>query len=109
MVERKPEKEIEKYFEDELSPYPMSLFKHECMRPAKKSKLKSSLLADSTTIDDEHQVTKIADGGALLWCCKKGSGKASETIEIKETNLYVTDRNTFLSNYQNKKAFVTEN
>ena len=49
MVERKPEEEIEKYFEYELNPYPMSLFKHGCMH----SKLKSFLLVDSTTIDDE--------------------------------------------------------
>ena len=34
---------------------------------------------------------------------KKRSGKASATIEIKLTNLFVTDRNTFLSNYENKK------
>ena len=115
------------------------------MRSAKKPKFKSFLLADSTTVDGEPQVTKIADGGVLLWCCnwkksfenifemyanflqflqistvvfdgyslstkdathKKRSGKASATIEIKETNLCVTDRNTFLSNYENKKAFV---
>ena len=113
------------------------------MHSAKKSKLKSFLLANSTTIDDEPQVTKIADGGALLWYynwkktnifemyanlfanfCrstvvfdgyslstkdathKKRSGKASTTIEIKETNLFVTDRNIFLSNHEYKKAFV---
>ena len=37
---------------------------------------------------------------------KKLSGKASATFEIKDTNLCVTDRNTFLSNYENKKTFV---
>ena len=37
---------------------------------------------------------------------KKRSRKASATIEIKETKLCVTDKNTFLSNYENKKAFV---
>ena len=47
----------------------MSLFKQVCIRSAKKSKLKSFLLVDSTTIDGEPQVTKIADGIALLWCC----------------------------------------
>ena len=147
IVERKPEQEIEKYFEYELSPHPMSLFKHRYMRFVQKSKLKSFLIANSTTIDDEPQVTKIADAGALLWCCnwkrngtfenifemyanflrflqintvvfdgyllstkddthKKCSRKASATIEIKEMNLCVTDRSTFLSNYENKKAFV---
>ena len=37
---------------------------------------------------------------------KKCSGKASATIEIKGTNLCLTDRNTFFSNYENKKAFL---
>ena len=41
------------------------------------SKLKSFLLADSTTTDDEPQVTEIADGGALLWCC---NWKRNETF-----------------------------
>ena len=69
MVKRKPEEEKEKHFEYKLSPNPMSLFKHGCMRSNKKSKLKSFLLADSTTADDKPKVTKITDGGALLWCC----------------------------------------
>ena len=43
-----------------------------------KSKLKSFLFADSTTIDDEPQVTKIADGRALLQCC---NWKRKETFE----------------------------
>ena len=33
---------------------------------------------------------------------KKRSGKASASIEIKETNLCLTDRKTFLSNYVQK-------
>ena len=37
---------------------------------------------------------------------RKRFGKASTTIEIKETSLCVTDRNTFLPNYKNKKTFV---
>ena len=69
MPKRKPEEETDKYFEYKLSLYPMSLFKQVCIRSAKKSKLKSFLLVDSTTIDGEPQVTKIADGIALLWCC----------------------------------------
>ena len=120
------------------------------MCSAQKSKLKSFLLADSTAIDDEPQVTKIADSSALLWCCnwkrnknfenifkmyvnswqflqintvvfdgyslstedaahKKRSGKACATIKIKETNPCVTDRNTFLWNYENEKVFVIWN
>ena len=146
MVERKP-KEIEKYFEYVLSLYLISLYKCGRMCSAQKSKLKSFLLADSTAIEDKPQVTKIADGVALLWCWswkrnktfenifeiyanflqflqinivvfddfslslkdathKSRSRKVSATIEIKEANFCVTDRNTFLSNYENKKAFV---
>ena len=37
---------------------------------------------------------------------KKRSGKASETIEMKEMSVCVADRNTFLSNYEKKKTFV---
>ena len=37
---------------------------------------------------------------------KKGCRKASASIEINEMNLCVTDRNTFLLIYENKKAFV---
>ena len=46
----------------------------------KKSKLKSFLLADSTTIEGEAQVTKIADGSALLWCCNCKRNKGFESI-----------------------------
>ena len=67
MVERKP-KEIEKYFEYVLSLYLISLYKCGRMCSAQQSKLKSFLLADSTAIEDKPQVTKIADGVALLWC-----------------------------------------
>ena len=37
---------------------------------------------------------------------KKRSRKANKTIEMKEMSVCVTDRNTFLSNYENKKTFV---
>ena len=57
----------------------MLLFKQGCIGSAQKSKLKSFLLAGSTTIDDEPQVTKIADGGALLCCC---NWKRNKTFEI---------------------------
>ena len=148
MVERKPDEEITNYFEYELCPYPMSLFKDGVMRSSQKSKLKSYLLANSSTIDkDQDETIKIADGGALLWCCnwkknqsfqsifqmyidflrflkitvvvfdgyllstkdvthQKRSGKVSSTVEVKETNKCPTDRNTFLTNYANKGAFV---
>ena len=31
-------------------------------------------------IDDERQVTKVADGGALLWCCNWKRGETFENI-----------------------------
>ena len=67
MVERKPDEEITKYFEYELCPYPMSLFKDGVMRSSQKSKLKSFLLANISRIDeDKYEANKIADGGAFL-------------------------------------------
>lgn len=36
------------------------------MRSTQKSKLKSFLLADSMTVDDESQMEKIADDGAVV-------------------------------------------
>ena len=80
MVERKPKEEIEKYFEYVLSLYPISLYKYRRMCSAQKSKLKSFLLADSTVIEDEPKVTKIADGVALLWCCSWKRNKTFENI-----------------------------
>ena len=147
MIERRPNDEITKYFEYELSPYPMSLFKDGCMRPAQKSKLKAYLLTSVQTIDEELQAIRVSDGGALLWCCnwkrnetfqtiveryaaflkflkvntvvsdgyslstkdathRKRSGKVSSVIEFKDSNICPTDRDTLLSNYQNKEGFV---
>ena len=37
---------------------------------------------------------------------KKCSGGVSNTVDIKDINLCPADKNTFLSNYANKKAFV---
>ena len=68
VVERQPENEIADYFHYELSPYPMSLFKDGVMRTAQKSKLKSHIL-DKVKATQEPVSIKIADGGALLWCC----------------------------------------
>ena len=75
----------------------MSLFKHGCMHSAQMSKLKSFLLADSTTIDDKPQVTKIADGGALLWCCNWKRKKSFENIfEMYANFLQFRQINTFV-------------
>ena len=68
VVERKPENEVENYFHFELSPYPTSLFKGGVMRSAQKSKLKSFILNNVSPVE-EPASTRIADGGALLWCC----------------------------------------
>ena len=68
-VERKPEDEITNYFNYELRPYPMSLFKDGKTRPSNKSKLKTFLMKDTKQIDASPETTEIFDGGALLWCC----------------------------------------
>ena len=64
MVEKKPENEIVDYFNYELSPYPMSLFKEGIMRSAQKSKLKQFLLK-TVNPTDAPQTTRIADGGCI--------------------------------------------
>ena len=68
LVEKKPEKEIVDYFRYELSPYPMSLFKDGVMRSGQKSSLKQFLLKNVNPMET-RQTVRIADGGALLWCC----------------------------------------
>ena len=70
-VQRKPENEIN-YFNYELTPYSMSLFKDGKMCSTKKSALKNVKEADPT------ESTRIIDGGALLWCC---DWKNDETFE----------------------------
>ena len=65
LIERKPEQEITEYFNYELSPYPMSLFKDGLMRTAGKSALKPYLKNGVTSVD-VPETTKVADGGALL-------------------------------------------
>ena len=44
VVEREPESKISSFFEHELAPYPLSMFKDGLMRPATKNKLKELLL-----------------------------------------------------------------
>ena len=68
--------EITSYFEYELAPYPMTLFKNGQMRPAIKSKLKDFLLTNVSpvTMKNSDKAVRIMDGGALLFVCdwKKG-------------------------------------
>ena len=68
VVETKPENEIANYFNYELTPYPMSLFKDGKMCSTKKSALKTLLLKNVKETDPTES-TRIIDGGALLWCC----------------------------------------
>ena len=65
VIERKPENEIEEYFNYELCPYPMSLFQDGVMRSAKKSAL-YNFLQKGVATTQEIESTKIADSGALL-------------------------------------------
>ena len=81
MVEKKSDEEIASYFEYQLSPYPMSLFKDGVMRSSQKSKLKYFLLVNISTIDEDTcETIKIADGGALLWCCNWNKNQSFQTI-----------------------------
>ena len=74
VVERKPENEIANYFNYELTPYPMSLFKDRKMCSTKKS----ALLLKNVKETDPTEAAKTIDGGALLWCC---DWKRNETFE----------------------------
>ena len=85
LVERKPEKEIADYFNYELSPYPMSLFKDGVMRTAQKSKMKHFLLDGVSPVESQEAV-RVADGGALLWCCDWKKGEPFKTIFQKYSN-----------------------
>ena len=78
LVERKPEKEIIEYFNYELSPYPMSLFKDGVMRTAAKSALKPFLRNGISPVEVPETV-RVVDGGALLWCC---DWKKDETFDV---------------------------
>lgn len=80
MVEKKPDQEVINYFEYELCPYPMSLFKDGVMRSSQKSKLKSFMVSNISTIEDKSETKKIADGGALLWCCNWKKNQSFKTI-----------------------------
>lgn len=80
MVERKPDQEVINYFEYELCPYPMSLFKDGVMRSSQKSKLKSFMVSNISSIEDKPETKKIADGGALMWCCNWKKNQSFETI-----------------------------
>lgn len=69
IVEKEPDDEIANYFQYELSPYPMSLFKDGIMRDPAKSKLKSHLLQNVEKVQSPLGTKSVVDGGALLWCC----------------------------------------
>ena len=78
-VERKPENEIANYFNYELIPHPMSLFKDGNMCSTKKSALKTFLLKNVGRLEaDPTESTRIIDGGALLWYC---DWKRNETLD----------------------------
>ena len=58
------EENIEKYFDFELTTYPMSLFKDGMMRKPEKNSLRSHLLVKEAS--QELCVMKVVDGGSLL-------------------------------------------
>ena len=58
------EDNVEKYFEFELTSYPMSLFKDGVMRKPEKASLRNLLLTKETV--SKCCTKKVIDGGALL-------------------------------------------
>ena len=58
------EDNVEKYFDHELTTYPMSIFKEGLMRKPEKASLRSLVL--SRPVSSEGQTVKVVDGGALL-------------------------------------------
>ena len=82
-IERRPEFEMESFFEYELTPYPTSLFKNGMMRPAmNKSLLKSHFLKNATVNNNSDGIV-VADGGSLLWSVKWSSGEPFHNIAHK--------------------------
>ena len=78
VVERKSENEIADYFNYELTPYAMSIFKDGKMCSTKKSALKIFLLKNVKEADPTESTRIVIDGGALLrWC----DWKSNETFE----------------------------
>ena len=149
VVTRQPDTEVDSYFQHELAPYPMSLFKDGKMRDGGKSKLKEHLLKNVPMIlqreSDEKEI--VADGGALLWTvdwkrgekfeeifnkytnkCKligaknlvfdgyekstkcearnKREKSNSQTVVIQTDSSCLSDRSTFLKNYENKANLI---
>ena len=80
IVEKKPEKEIEDYFYYELTSFPMSLFKDGLMRSAQKHKLKNYLTRRILPMPYAPNSFRIADGGALLYCCDWNKGEIFDNI-----------------------------
>lgn len=78
---------VERKLEDEIGPYPMSLFEDGITRSARRAKLKSLLLQDVPKIDQAGSKS-IADGGALLWCCDWKRNKRCENIFKKYVNFF---------------------
>ena len=84
-VERKSENEIADYFNYELTPYPMSIFKNGKMCSTKKSALKTFLLKNVKEADPTESTRIVIDGGALLQCC---DWKSDETF-TKNTQIFL--------------------
>ena len=58
------EENVEKYFDHELTSYPMSLFKTSLMRKPEKASLRNAILLTETTAC--RSSVKVIDGGSLL-------------------------------------------
>ena len=92
VVERQPETRICSFFEYELPPYPMSLFKDHILRSSTKSKLKAHLLTGflpSQSKDADDSMT-VMDDGALLWLCVWRKGEKFSKIFSKHEKMCAT-------------------
>ena len=83
VIERQPQIDIKSYFEYELTPFPMSMFKDGLMRTAAKHKLKDFLLTNVSPSEVEHEPSQtftVMDGGSLLWLCNWRKGELYSQI-----------------------------
>lgn len=62
---KKPEEQLESYFQYELAPYPLSLFDEKGMRETQKSALYDAFVPIESQLDSENTLYVI-DGGFLL-------------------------------------------
>ncbi len=74
------EEDTSQYFEYELTAFPTSLFKENCMRKAVKAQLAKSLTDSVDCSEHRRQILNVLDGGALLHRVKWGKKMSYQQI-----------------------------